>query len=166
MQEQLLNNPDLIEKMIPKWQIGCRRLSPGDGYLRAIMEENVTNVFKSIKRFTPSGLVDNDDVHHEVEAVICATGFSGTHHTPWKQTGRAGIVLNEKWANDPPCYFGVSVDGFPNYFMFGGPYGRKQSSLPFQNIMLMYYSERPWPLPQSHGMDCRIYLTMGTENGC
>lgn len=40
MRQRLSENPQLIEKLIPKYDIGCRRLSPGDGYLEALQQPN------------------------------------------------------------------------------------------------------------------------------
>ena len=36
MHESLKDDPDLAEKMIPKFHAGCRRITPGDGYLEAL----------------------------------------------------------------------------------------------------------------------------------
>jgi hypothetical protein len=32
--------PELVQRLIPEYEIGCRRLSPGDGYLEAMQEGN------------------------------------------------------------------------------------------------------------------------------
>jgi hypothetical protein len=33
MEERLKNDPVLMAKLIPDWRVGCRRITPGEGYL-------------------------------------------------------------------------------------------------------------------------------------
>lgn len=40
MAEKLNHRPDLCEKLIPKWELGCRRITPGPGYLESFLEPN------------------------------------------------------------------------------------------------------------------------------
>jgi hypothetical protein len=35
MVAKLNNDPVLCSKLIPKWELGCRRVTPGDGHLKA-----------------------------------------------------------------------------------------------------------------------------------
>lgn len=46
MKKKLQNRPDLVKLLIPSWDIGCRRVSPGLGFLEALTEENVEVVSK------------------------------------------------------------------------------------------------------------------------
>lgn len=50
-------NAHLLEKLIPEWTVGCRRLTPGDGYLEALTEPNVTIEMSPIQRITDKGIV-------------------------------------------------------------------------------------------------------------
>jgi hypothetical protein len=36
MVTKLNNNPVLCEKLIPKWEFSCRRVTPGESYLKAV----------------------------------------------------------------------------------------------------------------------------------
>ena len=40
MAEKLKHDPELCEKLIPKWEVGCRRITPGPGYLEAFSRPN------------------------------------------------------------------------------------------------------------------------------
>jgi hypothetical protein len=40
--------------------LGCRRLTPGDGYLEALVKPNVKRVFGEIKEIRPTGLCTDD----------------------------------------------------------------------------------------------------------
>lgn len=40
MAEKLDHRPELCDKLIPKWELGCRRITPGPGYLESFLEPN------------------------------------------------------------------------------------------------------------------------------
>ena len=52
-----LNDAQLAEKMIPDWPVGCRRITPGDGYLEALTASNVRVRFDKIVEFNEKGLL-------------------------------------------------------------------------------------------------------------
>lgn len=41
MRKSLAKKPELAGQLIPAWDVGCRRLTPGVGYLEALCEDNV-----------------------------------------------------------------------------------------------------------------------------
>src|ERR1700754_488855 len=67
---------ELKKFIIPKWAPGCRRISPGDGYLEALVKPNVEPVYGGIKKIVPEGLVTEDGNVHKVDILVCATGFN------------------------------------------------------------------------------------------
>jgi len=58
----------------PTFQLGCRRVTPGDPYIEAIQRENVDVHFTSVARLTKNGVMGADGIERKVDAVICATG--------------------------------------------------------------------------------------------
>lgn len=50
--------PDLdwAAKLIPTFEVGCRRLSPDDNYLEALLENNVAVEFDPIQEVRTSGI--------------------------------------------------------------------------------------------------------------
>jgi hypothetical protein len=46
MKTKLAKKEDLYEMLEPNWSPGCRRLTPGPGFLEALVEDNV-HFFKS-----------------------------------------------------------------------------------------------------------------------
>lgn len=74
MREKLKNNPDLCEKLIPKWTLGCRRLTPGEGYLESFLLPNVHLTQSPIKHITETG-IQTEDEFIELDVIVCATGF-------------------------------------------------------------------------------------------
>ena len=75
MREKLKKKPWIYDSIVPDYPPGCRRLTPGPGYLEALVEDNVDFVGTGISRVTEKGLMDNDGNFHEVDAIIYATGF-------------------------------------------------------------------------------------------
>jgi cation diffusion facilitator CzcD-associated flavoprotein CzcO len=76
MRKKLNNNPRLVEKMIPKnFNPGCRRPTPAPGYLEALVADNATIFTDPIGSITATGFIDHEGKEHEVDVIICATGF-------------------------------------------------------------------------------------------
>lgn len=61
---------DLKAKLIPTWAPGCRRLTPGDGYLEALVRPNVQPVFGEIARLTNTAVEMVDGTQHEVDVLV------------------------------------------------------------------------------------------------
>ncbi|KAF2669324.1 FAD/NAD(P)-binding domain-containing protein [Microthyrium microscopicum] len=111
----------LKEFIIPKWAPGCRRISPGDGYLEALVQDNVTPVYGGIKGISPKGVISDDGVEHEVDIIVCATGFKVAFQPAFRVINGEGKTVSEDWSNGPNLYMGVSAPRFPNYFTIVGP---------------------------------------------
>ena len=60
MKNKLAKKPEIYWSLTPKWPPGCRRLTPGPGYLEALVQDNVTFVGCGIERVTPGTIVAND----------------------------------------------------------------------------------------------------------
>ncbi|KAL4746798.1 hypothetical protein BDW72DRAFT_210132 [Aspergillus terricola var. indicus] len=125
MRERLSQNPHLIEKLIPDYEIGCRRLSPGDGYLEAMQADNARFCFDRIVRITPRGIRTVSESgaksEEEFDLIVCATGFKTSFIPVWTIIGRDGRRLDHEWKDIPTAYFSLCAGGMPNYFVFGGP---------------------------------------------
>ncbi|KAL4957625.1 hypothetical protein BDW69DRAFT_200462 [Aspergillus filifer] len=120
MRDRLSKNPHLIEKLIPDYELGCRRLSPGDGYLEAMQAENASFIFDPIARITPKGILTSAG-EEEYDLIVCATGFNTSFIPPFQLIGRDGRKLSKEWKDVPKAYFSMCAAGFPNYFVFSGP---------------------------------------------
>lgn len=75
MKEKLKKKPEIFESLLPNFPPGCRRLTPGPGYLEALVEDNVEFIGTGITRCTETGIIDDNGKLSEVDAIICATGF-------------------------------------------------------------------------------------------
>jgi cation diffusion facilitator CzcD-associated flavoprotein CzcO len=75
-----------------------------------------------IDAVTASGIRTRDGAHHESDAIVYGTGFeirAGLPHDTLVGTG--GRTIQQAWRDGMEPYRGVSLHGFPNYFMLGGP---------------------------------------------
>lgn len=98
-----------------------RRLTPGDGYLEALVKDNVEPVYEEIDRIAPNGIHTADGQFYEVDVIVCATGFDMAWTPHFKLLGRNGLDIKDSWKPVPNCYLGVAAPGFPNYFVMNGP---------------------------------------------
>lgn len=73
----------LLDFIIPKWSPGCRRVSPADGYLEALVSPNVEPVYGEIDHVTEKGIIV-DGQEHELDILVCATGFTPAFKPPFK----------------------------------------------------------------------------------
>ena len=120
MKQRLKNRPDLAAKLIPDWSLGCRRLSPGNGYLEALTEPNVDFIMSNVVEITPTGLRTADDLSLDFDAIVCATGFDVSFRPRWRQLGRKPKPLHEEWGTDAQGYFSICASGQPNYMKYNG----------------------------------------------
>ncbi|KAJ9221004.1 hypothetical protein DTO027B5_5779 [Paecilomyces variotii] len=122
MKARLGNDDDLAAKFIPNYTIGCRRLTPGDGYLEALQADNASANFTPIARFTSGGIETTDGKEEEFDLIVCATGFDVDFVPPFKLVGRDGFEVNAAWKkSNQNAYFSTCVPHTPNFFMFHGP---------------------------------------------
>ncbi|EXJ67384.1 uncharacterized protein A1O5_09397 [Cladophialophora psammophila CBS 110553] len=129
MKEKLKSRPELFEKIVPKtYGVGCRRVTPGNGYLEALVAPNVTVYPEDIQEITPTGFINKAGEEHAVDVIICATGFD-TSFVPRFPLTANGKDLRSEWKTDPVSYFSLMVPDFPNYFISLGPYSASNGSL-------------------------------------
>ncbi|KAF7525512.1 hypothetical protein PCG10_004750 [Penicillium crustosum] len=87
----LLGTKHLIDKLIPKFEIGCRRLSLGDGYLEALQQSNAKWCFEGIEEITKTS-IRTAAGEEECDLNVCATGFDTTFVPGWE-----GRRLDVEW---------------------------------------------------------------------
>ncbi|KAL6228666.1 hypothetical protein BDW75DRAFT_250991 [Aspergillus navahoensis] len=120
MRERLGNDQELISKIVPDFEVGCRRPTPGHGYLEALASHNVSVRNDAIEAVTAAGLRMADGSILEVDAIICATGFD-TSFRPAFPVVAFEQDLREVWKDEPTSYLSIAAAGMPNYFIMSGP---------------------------------------------
>ncbi|KAJ4247535.1 hypothetical protein NW762_013215 [Fusarium torreyae] len=124
MRAKLAKKPEIADIIVPKnFAVGCRRPTPGNGYLEALCEDNVTVVSNGITEITPKGMKTADGVEHEFDVIVCATGFDVSWRPHYPTIGRNGVSLSKYWQDVPNTYLSLGVANMPNYFIFNGPFG-------------------------------------------
>jgi cation diffusion facilitator CzcD-associated flavoprotein CzcO len=119
---QFKGRPDLIEAVTPKYPYPGKRPVFASTFYPALKKDNVELVPKAVASVTRTGLVDTDGVERAVDVIVMATGFQPANYLArLRIVGRDGRTLHEHWANEPRAYLGISVPGFPNFFMLYGP---------------------------------------------
>lgn len=122
---KLGNNERIREKIMPtNFGVGCRRPTPGNGYLETLTAPKTTCFTQEMQTVTSKGFIDSEGKEHEVDVIICATGFDTSWIPPFEFTVN-GEDRREVWrqAGGAPPYLSVGVGDVPNYFTFCGPYG-------------------------------------------
>jgi cation diffusion facilitator CzcD-associated flavoprotein CzcO len=123
-----VDDPEVRAKLTPDYNLGCKRPSVSNTYLRTFNRPNVELVTDRIERITASGVRTVDGAEREVDAIVLATGFrlasdpQNFHRTPVR--GRDGFDLATQYERERlKSYEGISLPGLPNHFMMFGPYG-------------------------------------------
>ncbi|MBV9319545.1 MAG: NAD(P)/FAD-dependent oxidoreductase [Mycobacterium sp.] len=118
-----VSDEDLLVNVLPDYPAtGKRTLQDNGSWLRTLQRHNVELVRTPIQRITPAGVVTADGVARDADILVYATGFRHTD-VLWPLTiiGRAGIDLRQTWGRRPYAYLGITVPGFPNFFLLYGP---------------------------------------------
>jgi cation diffusion facilitator CzcD-associated flavoprotein CzcO len=92
-------------------------VTPGEGYLEALQEDNVEMVRTGIKEISREGVVTVDGKTHEVDVIIAATGYDTSYTPAFQLIGRNGVDLAKRWAvTGAEAYFTCAIPDMPNYF--------------------------------------------------
>jgi len=115
-------DPGLRDKLTPDYRLGCKRVLISDDYWAAMQTPGVHLETRAIERLVPEGIrVSGGDVV-PASVLVYATGFRSTEFlTPMRVVGRDGSELSRVWKQGASAYLGLSVPGFPNFFMLYGP---------------------------------------------
>jgi len=143
--DQLAGRPDLVEKALPGYPPFGKRILLDNGWFDTIKRDNVTLVADAVKQVGETGLVSASGELHEADVIIWATGFDAARFvSTFDVAGLGGRTLREAWDDDDPrAYLGMSVPGFPNFFMLGGPnsFPGSGSFMYFMEVQMRYLRE-------------------------
>jgi cation diffusion facilitator CzcD-associated flavoprotein CzcO len=119
---EFADRPDLRQGVTPRYPFPGKRPIMATTYYPALKKDNVELVPLAVSRVTPTGIVDADGVERAVDVVVMATGFQAADYlNRLRIVGREGHTLQDRWAGEPRAYLGITVPGFPNFFMLYGP---------------------------------------------
>jgi 4-hydroxyacetophenone monooxygenase len=135
---QYPDRPDLLDVAIPDYPPFAKRFILDNGaWASTLRRDDVHLVTESIAEVTEAGVRTADGTLHEADVVIYGTGFCASEFlTPMKVVGRGGTDLHERWGGDARAYLGITLPGFPNFFMLYGP-----NTNIVANGSIIYFSE-------------------------
>lgn len=121
-QTKLSDRPDLMEKLIPDYPVFGKRIVMDINWLNTLKRDNVRIENTGIEQISGNTLTLKDGSQIEADVIICATGFDTANMVGTLEVhGRNGRNLRDEWKDDPRGYLGVSIPGYPNYFITVGP---------------------------------------------
>jgi cation diffusion facilitator CzcD-associated flavoprotein CzcO len=116
------DRPEMLPALTPTYDPKCKRLVASNTFYPALKEPNVTLVPRAVAAVTPTGIVDAQGEEHEVDVIVAATGFRAAEFLSTLEiVGRDGRSIQDHWAGSPEAYLGITVPGFPNFYMQYGP---------------------------------------------
>lgn len=116
------------------------------------MQPNVTTVHQEIERINETGILDANGTQHDVDILVCATGFNLAFTPPFEVRGKDGLSMHDFFNNSPyggpQVYLATSVPHFPNFFIINGVRGNWASgtSLPSIEICCEYVLRCCWKI--------------------
>ncbi|MCO5589256.1 hypothetical protein L7F22_043222 [Adiantum nelumboides] len=120
-------DPALIEKVVPKYEMGCKRILLSNDFYPALARPNVELITHSILEVCENTLLVSGGQSIRslpVDAIIFATGYELV--AKLRVVGTTGIEFNQAGYSS---LLGITKKGFPNFFMlFGYNSGVAQTS--------------------------------------
>jgi cation diffusion facilitator CzcD-associated flavoprotein CzcO len=116
------DRPDLAEAVTPKYPYPGKRPILNSTFYPALLRENVELVPRAVQSVTEKGVVDADGNEYLVDVLVMATGFQpASYLSSLEVVGAGGRTIHEAWAGEPQALLGMTVPGFPNFFILYGP---------------------------------------------
>jgi cation diffusion facilitator CzcD-associated flavoprotein CzcO len=120
--ERQIADPALRAKVTPDYTIGCKRILLSSAYYPALTRPTVNLVTAPVTRITETGLACADGSSYDVDVIIYGTGFKTVEAVAeLNVAGRDGVKLQDVWHGGVEAHHGITVAGFPNFFLLLGP---------------------------------------------
>jgi cation diffusion facilitator CzcD-associated flavoprotein CzcO len=121
-QLRVISDPELRARCVPDYVMGCKRVVFSNDWYPALAGPDVELITDPIERIVPDGVVTADGTARPADVIVYGTGFQATQFlVPMQVSGRGGERLHEAWRDGAQAYLGITVSGFPNFFMLYGP---------------------------------------------
>jgi cation diffusion facilitator CzcD-associated flavoprotein CzcO len=145
-------DPKLQDALVPDYPIGGKRILISDDYYQSLNRSNVEVATAGIERIEEDALLTRDGRRFPVDVLIFATGFESTSFlAPMRIEGLDGRSLHDEWKDGAHAYLGVTVSGFPNFFMMYGP----NTNLGHNSILFMLECQTRYILDCLRQMEAR-----------
>lgn len=132
--ERQVSDPQLREALTPKYELGCKRVLVSDDYYPSLSRPNVELVTSGIAEIRDHSILTADGIERPVDVLIYGTGFRATEPLIGARiVGHGGVEIHDAWRERMNAYFGITVSGYPNFFVLLGP----NTGLGHNSIILM-----------------------------
>jgi len=132
--ERQIPDPALRDRLTPGYEFGCKRVLISSDFYPTLMRPNVELVTAGISEVRAHSLVTDDGVERPVDAIVYGTGFRAVEMLRGiRITGRGGVEIHETWRERTSAFLGITVSGFPNFFILLGP----NTGLGHNSVVLM-----------------------------
>lgn len=113
----------LRAKLIPRYQLGCKRLLYSSTYYPALARSNAEVITEAIAEIRPRSIVTIDGRERDVDVIIYATGFQVIDKILALNflDGEREPMTRQWRAEGLQAYKGVAHAGLPNLFVLVGP---------------------------------------------
>src|SRR5262249_46580160 len=123
--------------------VGCKRPLISREWFPALTRDNVRLVTEPVVEITEGGVRTADGEEHLVDTLIYGTGFRANEYLYAVDVyGRDGRRLHDEWRDGAEAYLGMSVPGYPNFFMLYGPNTNGVTSIIFMHEAQVHYIMR------------------------
>jgi cation diffusion facilitator CzcD-associated flavoprotein CzcO len=120
--DEQITDPALRDKCVPDYVMGCKRVLFSNDWYPTLARSNVNLVTDPIERITTDGVLTAGGEHRPADVIIYGTGFQTLDFlAPMSITGLDSRELHQAWTEGARAYLGITVSGFPNFFMLYGP---------------------------------------------
>ncbi len=151
----------LRQQLTPDYPFGSKRILLSNDFYPTFNRPNVQLETQGIDHISNDTIMTKDGRSHRVDAIIYGTGFKTTEFiTPMKVFGRQGKELNQSWQDGAEAYLGMSVNGYPNFFMLYGP----NTNLGHNSIIFMLESQFNYLLSAINTLDQRGMNTLEVKS--
>ena len=120
--EANIADEDLRRRLTPEHPLGCKRLVFATDYLQTLNQPHVDVVSSPARALRAKSLVTEDGTELDVDVVLCATGYAAADYLGQIEVrGADDVALSHTWRDGAFAYLGMTVPGYPNFFMLYGP---------------------------------------------
>ncbi|MDG4832526.1 NAD(P)/FAD-dependent oxidoreductase [Solwaraspora sp. WMMD1047] len=117
-----IDDPATRAAVTPHYPWGCKRPVLSSTFYPTLNRHDVELVPHAVRQVTPTGVIDATGTRRDIDVLILSTGFQPTKFlSSLDVKGRDGRSIHDVWRERASAFLGITVPGFPNFFMLYGP---------------------------------------------
>lgn len=117
-----ITDPAVRKAVTPDYPWGCKRPILSSTFYESLNRDNVSLVPQAVTRVFPGAVEDATGAVRDIDVLILSTGFQPTKFLAGLDVkGRDGRGLHDVWRERATAFMGITVPGFPNFFILYGP---------------------------------------------